>query len=229
MSNQAPESPADELLALSLDLRAWVELHGREFARPGTEREDPLPLTNHSESATGTPASPSRGPDPVSDVAPATLRQFDWTGPEDAELVFIRQHSTNSAAEDLFERILHNVLGLRRSEVRVCSVTEPDSGSTVLQLPQAITVELHRPERILIIALGQKVCSLLSGGGDLARLRGAVHSYGGVALLYSHDASHLLVNSQDKRAVFEDMKLLRRKYAQITGRELPSPAGERRR
>jgi len=162
-------------------------------------------------------------------------------GSEQAEVVFVaeaqgyyedaQEEPLSGEAGLLFDRIIENVLGLQRSAVYIFSVVKcrppeaqaPESGEVAVLSPFIVRkIDLLRP--VIVVALGGAVAqALLQRNEGIAQLRGKTHSFKDAALISTYHPAHLLGAPGDKRKVFEDMQMLRRVYAERTGRELPSP------
>ena len=247
-SRSEMQRPADELLGLCLDLRAWAEVHGAEHARLHTEQAQPLPAIPQPIAAPTHQDGPAllRLAEEVHNCRRCGLHQSRvkpvfGVGKEDAEIVFVGEspgHDEDLSGQILrgeagflFDRIIESVLGLTRSDVYLCNLVKccpPEDRSPapdeVASCGSFLWQQLSLLRPAVIVALGQVAArALLQSEEDLDHLRGTVHPCSNAVLLATYHPSDLLGGHGDKRKVFDDMKLLRRTYQQLTGRELPTP------
>jgi uracil-DNA glycosylase len=201
-------------------------------------------------SSAAAPAEPRTSPNPLGEQLQSSA---GWTlhnegaqvvfgcGSEQAEVVFVadaqgyyedaQEEPFSGEAGLLFDRIIENVLGLQRSAVYIFSVVKcrppeaqaSESDEVAVLSPFIVRkIDLLRP--VIVVALGDSVAqALLQRNEGIAQLRGKTHSFKDAALIPTYHPVHLLRAPGDKRKVFEDMQMLRRVYAERTGRELPSP------
>lgn len=209
----------EELAALGGDLRNWLEFHQGIAAGP-TEGELPPPSLAVEEAA----PEPAPEPEPK-EAAPESVPKVPTSGPvpgpasTQADILFVesgnsgREGSAEPLADgpagELLTKIIKNVLGLERSDVAV-RVNSP----ALWQQIDAI-----RPK--IVVALGPHAAqTLLDTQESLEQLRGGDHTVHGIALVPTYHPTYLLSHPAEKRAVFEDMKLVRRLLEESTGRTL---------
>ena len=118
-------------------------------------------------------------------------------------------------AGQLLTRILE-VMGLGRDEVYIANILkcrppgnrnpDPDEIATCQPFLRR-QVEIIRPK--VICALGTFAAqTLLQTDQKISRLRGRFHDYSGIKLMPTYHPAYLLRNPQDKRLVWEDMKMV---------------------
>lgn len=126
-------------------------------------------------------------------------------------------------AGQLLERILE-AIHFRREEVYITNILKSRPPGN--RDPLAEEVEAHLPVLYrqialvrpkLLLALGKSAGNALLGrASSLAALRGRFHDFHGLPLLVSYHPAALLRNPQWKRPTWEDVKLLRTRYDELT-------------
>jgi hypothetical protein len=204
-----PETPTgigEELAALGSDLRNWLEFHQGIAAGP-PEGELPPPSLSAEEIA----------PEPVQKEAASEPAQ-DAAGGQ-ADILFVESGNSggegsteplsDGPAAELLTKIINNVLRLERSDVAIWSASP-----ALWQQIDAI-----RPK--IVVALGPHAAqTLLDTQQSLEQLRGERHTVHGISLVATYHPTYLLSHPAQKRAVFEDMKLVRRLLEESKGRPL---------
>ncbi|MFQ5848495.1 MAG: uracil-DNA glycosylase [Candidatus Methylomirabilales bacterium] len=130
-------------------------------------------------------------------------------------------------AGQLLTRMIE-AIGLKREEVYICNVLKcrPPNNRT----PEADEIAACEPFLIaqlrainpkLICALGGiAVSALMKTKSPLSKLRGRFHDYQGIPLLVTYHPAYLLRNPNEKKSAWQDLQLLQREYARLTGRPL---------
>ena len=154
-------------------------------------------------------------------------------GPEDADLMVIGE--APGADEDktgepfvgrsgqLLDKILEAVL-FKREDVYICNILKSRPPNN--RDPLAEEVEAHIPvlyKQIalvrpkMLLAVGKSAGNgLLGKSSSLASLRGKFNDFYGLPLMVTYHPAALLRNPQWKRPTWEDVKLLRTRYDQLT-------------
>lgn len=161
-------------------------------------------------------------------------------GSETADIVFVGEgpgYYEDQAGEpfvgkagELLDRIITNVLRLKREDVYICNVVkcrppqnrdpQPDE---VASCAPFLRAQLEAIKPAIVVGLGRfAVQTLLKTEAGIGRLRGQAHPFGDAVLIPTYHPAYLLRNPADKRKTLEDMKLVRAEYARLTGRELGS-------
>jgi DNA polymerase len=145
------------------------------------------------------------------------------TGPVNAPLMFLGGFPEpdddktgvpySGPAGELLEKII-KAMGFERQSVYICHAVKcrPADG----RLPdrfEALACRTWLKRQIDVICPGL-ICtlggfasqSLLGTDEPLSKLRGRFHNYKGIAVMPTHEPAYLLVHSEAKRAVWEDMK-----------------------
>jgi len=130
---------------------------------------------------------------------------------------------------ELLDRIITNVLRLRRDEVYICNVVKcrpPDNRDPqpdeVATCSPFLWQQLDAIGPKVVVGLGRfAVQTLLQTNTGLGQLRGRAHPYRGAVLVPTYHPAYLLRNPADKRKTLEDMNLVRSEYARLAGRDLP--------
>ena len=156
-------------------------------------------------------------------------------GPVGAELCFIGEAPGRDedaqgepfvgAAGQLLDRIIA-AMGFKRDEVYICNILRcrppnnrppaPDEAAHCREWLDR-TLELVRPK--FLCALGKTAANYLLGANQgISRMRGKFFAYNGVPVMCTFHPSFLLRAPENKREVWEDMKLLLAKM----GRPVPS-------
>jgi DNA polymerase len=120
------------------------------------------------------------------------------------------------AAGQLLDKIIQ-AMGLQRDDVYICNVVKcrPPKNRTPLPEERATCgafldqqLEIVAPR--IVVALGATAANYLLGTEtSLARLRGRFHQRGAVEVMPTYHPAYLLRTPDAKRAVWEDMKLVR--------------------
>ena len=123
------------------------------------------------------------------------------------------------AAGQLLTRIIE-AIKLSRSQVYICNIIkcrppgnrnpEPDEIKTCFPFLER---QLAAIQPDFIVALGTFAAqTLLETTTPISRLRGRFHSYKGIKVVPTYHPAYLLRNSDKKRDVWEDMKMLMKEY-----------------
>lgn len=146
-------------------------------------------------------------------------------GNPNAELVFVGEGPGKDedlqgepfvgAAGQLLTRIIE-AMGFKRSDVYICNVVKcrPPENRT----PQGDEMDTCKPFLLkqldiinprVIVALGNvAVKALLETNDGISSLRGRFHDFRGVKLMPTFHPAYLLRNPNDKRLVWDDMKMV---------------------
>jgi DNA polymerase len=119
----------------------------------------------------------------------------------------------------LLTRIIE-AIKLDRSQVYICNVIKCRPPQNRNPQPDEINSCFPFLERQIaaikpdfIVALGTFAAQTLLGvGTPISRLRGRFHEYKGIKVLPTYHPAYLLRNSEKKRDVWEDMKMLMKEY-----------------
>ncbi|MEO0556968.1 MAG: uracil-DNA glycosylase [Bacteroidota bacterium] len=124
----------------------------------------------------------------------------------------------------LLDKILAAVL-FEREEVYICNILKSRPPNNRDPLPAEVEahipilykqIALVRPK--VLLAVGKSAGNgLLKKKASLASLRGTFQDFYGLPLLVTYHPAALLRNPQWKRPTWEDVKLLRTRYDQLTG------------
>lgn len=154
------------------------------------------------------------------------------SGNPDAQIMFIgeapgeeedlRGQPFVGPAGQLLTRILE-VMGLGRDEVYIANILkcrppqnrnpDPDEIATCQPFLRR-QVEIIHPK--VICALGSFAAqTLLQTDQKISRLRGRFHDYSGIKLMPTYHPAYLLRNPQDKRLVWEDMKMVLKELREL--------------
>ncbi|RMF65292.1 MAG: uracil-DNA glycosylase [Bacteroidetes bacterium] len=128
-------------------------------------------------------------------------------------------------AGQLLNKILA-AIGFDRDDVYIANILKSRPPNNRDPLPEEVAahipilykqIALVRPK--LILAVGKTAGnSLLGRSSSLKDLRGKFHDFHGLPVLVTYHPAALLRNPQWKRPTWEDVKLLRARYDQLTGR-----------
>lgn len=127
-------------------------------------------------------------------------------------------------AGQLLTQILE-AIGLKRDEVYICNIIKcrppnnrtPESDEIASCLP-FLEMQLRAIRPRLICALGGPAAqTLLKTREPISRMRGRFFTYAGIPLLPTYHPAYLLRNPNEKRIVWEDMKLLQREHLRLRG------------
>jgi DNA polymerase len=126
-------------------------------------------------------------------------------------------------AGQLLDKIL-DAINFKREEVYITNILksrpprnrDPKSGEVDAHLPVLYKqIAIIRPE--IILAVGKVAANtLLDRSSSLSNLRDQEHDFYGIPLMATYHPAALLRNSQWKRPTWEDVKLLRTRYDQLT-------------
>ncbi|WP_228350174.1 uracil-DNA glycosylase [Rhodocaloribacter litoris] len=133
-------------------------------------------------------------------------------------------------AGQLLNKILE-AIHFRRDQVYICNILKSRPPNNRDPLPAEIEahlpilykqIELVRPR--LLLCVGKTAGNALLGRqSSLASLRGKFHDFHGLPLMVTYHPAALLRNPQWKRPTWEDVKLLRTRYDQLTGHTQAPP------
>ena len=126
-------------------------------------------------------------------------------------------------AGQLLTRIIE-AMKLTREQVYICNIIkcrppanrnpEPDE---LAACEPFLLAQLQAIQPKLICALGTFAAqTLLRTKEPISKLRGRFHHYHGIPVLPTFHPAYLLRNPQEKKTVWEDMKLLQREYETLT-------------
>ena len=123
------------------------------------------------------------------------------------------------AAGQLLTKIIA-AMGLTREQVYIGNIIKcrpPQNRNPQPDEIQTCIPFLHRQiaaiQPLFIVALGKFAAQTLLGSDTpISRLRGRFHEVNGVRILPTYHPAYLLRNPDQKRAVWEDMKLLMKEY-----------------
>ncbi|GAB5520545.1 MAG: uracil-DNA glycosylase [Rhodothermales bacterium] len=126
-------------------------------------------------------------------------------------------------AGQLLNKILA-AINFQRDEIYIANIMksrppgnrDPQPDEVAAHIPLLYKqIALIKPK--LILAVGKTAGNgLLGRKSSLASLRGKFHSYHGIELMVTYHPAALLRNPQWKRPTWEDVKLLRTRYDQVT-------------
>jgi len=129
-------------------------------------------------------------------------------------------------AGQMLDKMLEKVLGLSRSQVYIANVVKCRPPSNRNPLPPEIDACLPflrrqivaiRPKLLLVLgSVAYK--SLFGAERGITSVRGVWHELDGVPALPTFHPAYLLRQPDDKRLVFEDLKVLRARYDALGGR-----------
>jgi len=130
-------------------------------------------------------------------------------------------------AGQLLNKILA-AIGFDRADVYICNILKSRPPNNRDPLPAEVAahipllykqIALIQPK--LVLAVGKTAGNgLLEKRTSLASLRGTFHDYHGLPLMVTYHPAALLRNPQWKRPTWEDVKLLRTRYDQISSRAI---------
>ena len=134
-------------------------------------------------------------------------------------------------AGQLLNKILEAV-HFRREEVYITNILKTRPPNNRDPLPEEVEahipilykqIALIRPR--VLLAVGKTAGnSLLGRSSSMANLRGKFNDFYGLPLMVTYHPAALLRNEQWKRPTWEDVKLLRTRYDQLTDGTPPEPA-----
>lgn len=147
------------------------------------------------------------------------------TGNEKAGLVFVGEGPGEDEdiegvpfvgrAGQLLTKIIE-AMGMKRSDVYIANIVkcrppdnrnpEPDEIESCLPF---LKRQLEAISPLLIVALGTFAAQTLLGSRErISQMRGRFHSYNGIKVMPTFHPSYLLRNPDEKRVVWEDMKMV---------------------
>ena len=123
------------------------------------------------------------------------------------------------AAGQLLTKIIA-AIGLSREQVYICNIIKCRPPRNRNPLPEEIAActpflyrQLKSINPLFVCALGKFAAqTLLETDKPISRLRGRFHEVNGIRILPTYHPAYLLRNPDQKRAVWEDMKLLMKEY-----------------
>ncbi len=128
-------------------------------------------------------------------------------------------------AGEMLDRMLENVVGLPRSKVYIANIVKcrpPGNRNPGVDEAAACLPFLHRQIRAVqpkvLLVLGSVAMLHLLGETGITKKRGVETRWEGICTLPTFHPAYLLRVPDDKRKVFEDLKLLRRRYDELGGR-----------
>ncbi len=128
-------------------------------------------------------------------------------------------------AGEMLDKMLANVVGLRRSEVYIANIVKcrpPGNRNPEAAEADVCKGFLHRQiaavKPKILLVLGGVATEYLLGEKGITRLRGKELSFGGIPALPTFHPAYLLRMPDQKRLVFEDLKLLRARYDALGGK-----------
>jgi DNA polymerase len=134
-------------------------------------------------------------------------------------------------AGQLLNKILE-AIHFRREEVYITNILKTRPPNNRDPLPAEVEahipilykqIALVRPK--VLLAVGKTAGNgLLGRSSSMANLRGRFHDFYGLPLMVTYHPAALLRNEQWKRPTWEDVKLLRTRYDQLTGGAPPGRA-----
>ena len=138
------------------------------------------------------------------------------TGPSDARLTIVRGSGSSADAESMLERMLENVVGVKRADVRVIDLIRDTRAPN--EIGQGFRAALSELKPELMLVMGTYAVRALYGEEHaVTDVRGAwtdlAYEGGTVALRVTHHPEAILAlaargQSAPKREAFEDLKAL---------------------
>jgi DNA polymerase len=129
-------------------------------------------------------------------------------------------------AGQMLDKMLENVLGLRRDQVYILNVVKCRPPKNRNPLPDELDacrpfldaqIEAIAPKVALVLGtVAYKTVFHTETG--IMRARGRWHAYGDLPVMPTFHPAYLLRTPSDKRLTFEDLKLVRDKYDALAGR-----------
>ncbi len=147
------------------------------------------------------------------------------TGNEKAGLVFVGEGPGEDEdieglpfvgrAGQLLTKIIE-AMGMKRSDVYIANIVKCRPPNNRNPEPDEIECcfpflkrQLEAISPLLIVALGTFAAQTLLGSRErISQMRGRFHSYNGIKVMPTFHPSYLLRNPDEKRAVWEDMKMV---------------------
>jgi DNA polymerase len=146
-------------------------------------------------------------------------------GNEKAELVFVGEGPGEDEdieglpfvgrAGQLLTKIIE-AMGMKRSDVYIANIVKcrppnnrnPESDEIECCFP-FLKRQLEAISPLIIVALGTFAAQTLLGSRErVSQMRGRFHSYNGIKVMPTFHPSYLLRNPDEKRVVWEDMKMV---------------------
>lgn len=191
--------------------------------RPVAEDLDPLPRVHRS-----------IGDCQRCSLAHSRTRLVYGQGPRRADLAVIG--GVPGAEEDaqgrcwageagaMLDRMLSNVLGLRReqvflSHVVMCRAPEDQKprAAEIASCQPLIRAQLRAVGARIVLLMGERALRAVLGKRGIGEQRGRWQQAGGLPMLSTYSPRFLLRSPSYKRQVFADLKELRRRYDQMGG------------
>jgi DNA polymerase len=129
-------------------------------------------------------------------------------------------------AGEMLDRMLINVLGLRRDQVYIANVVKcrppgnrnplPDEIATCRPFLEA-QIRALRPKLMLVLG-SVALQALFTPEARITRDRGKWRDWAGIPAIPTFHPAYLLRKPEDKRFTFEDLKALRARYDELGGR-----------
>ena len=122
-------------------------------------------------------------------------------------------------AGQLLTKIIESI-GLKRGDIYICNIIKcrpPQNrnprSDEIEQCEPILRQQLKAIQPRIICALGTFAAqTLLRSQETIGRLRGRFHRYEGIKLMPTYHPAYLLRNPNEKRAVWEDMKMIKAEY-----------------
>lgn len=128
-------------------------------------------------------------------------------------------------AGQMLDKMLEHVIGLPRPKVYIANIVKcrpPDNRNPEPDEAATCKTFLHRQiaaiQPRVILVLGSVAMDHLLGLRGITRQRGKEASYEGILAIPTFHPAYLLRKPEDKRLVFEDLKLVKRRYDELGGR-----------
>lgn len=128
-------------------------------------------------------------------------------------------------AGQMLDRMLENVLGLKRSQVYILNMVKCRPPRNRNPLPEEVSscrpfldgqVAAIAPKVMLVLG-SVAFRALFDTQQGIKRNRGRWREYRGVPTMPTFHPAYLLRQPQDKRMTFEDLQVLKRRYEELTG------------
>jgi len=130
------------------------------------------------------------------------------------------------AAGEMLSKMLENVIGLKRQDVYILNVVKCRPENNRKPRPEEVETcspflaqQIRAISPKIIVALGTTATRALLGASQgVTALRGGWAEWEGYAVMPTFHPAYLLRSPQDKRLVFQDLKLVRRRYDELGGK-----------
>ena len=142
-------------------------------------------------------------------------------GPSDARVMIVRGAGSSADAEAMLDRMIENVLGVRRDSILIVDLARDDR--SVEEIGRGVLSALRGYSPDIIVAMGLHAARALMGqGSTIAAARGAWHpvqrSGGEASMRVTHHPDALLAMQQRgqtgaKRETFEDLKAVKERLS----------------